>query len=310
MTFKPMLAPNQQIDPSQLTYPLLASYKIDGIRVVVDGRGVRTRSLKPVQNIHIRRGFEEVVDMCRKWGMLFDGELYSRNVPFSQFSGIVRSFSQPIPPGMKYYVFDSLYNWDVKTPFEQRCARLGGVFAQHPNIVPIPQVVVDSAEKVEGMMETAIDWGCDGLILRHPLSRYKYGRGTLREGLIFKYKPYRTWESRVIGVHAATVVREDAERKVNELGYSVTSKKKGDRVPIEMASAFRVRVGGREAKVTIAASDDTKRWLWEVRRRLVRRWIEWKGMTAGTREGELPRHPVFIRFRPDLDDDRAIGGGE
>ena len=62
--------------------------------------------------------------------------------------------------------------------------------------------------------------------------RYKCGRGTLREGLIFKVKPFRTFDAKILGVIQATKVDPEAEKKTNELGRSVTSKKKDDRILI------------------------------------------------------------------------------
>ena len=49
---KPMLAVEAE-DFEALTYPLLASYKLDGIRCLITVDGPRTRSLKPVPNKYI-----------------------------------------------------------------------------------------------------------------------------------------------------------------------------------------------------------------------------------------------------------------
>ena len=55
MTFKPMLAATVSDEP--LSYPLLASVKLDGVRALVVDGVVMGRSLKPIPNKHVQRLF-------------------------------------------------------------------------------------------------------------------------------------------------------------------------------------------------------------------------------------------------------------
>jgi DNA ligase-1 len=152
-------------------------------------------------------------------------------------------------------------------------------------------------EEIEPLYENALAWGCDGLILRDPNGRYKFGRGTIKEGLIYKMKPFQTFDAKIIGIIQATEVREGAEKKINELGRSVTSKKKDDRILIEKAAAFVVMYEGKELKVTIAMTDEEKEDVWKHQNKYLGRMIEYKGMLVGSKD--LPRHPVYIRMRDD-----------
>ena len=132
-----------------------------------------------------------------------------------------------------------------------------------------------------------------------PNGRYKQGRGTVREGLIYKLKPFRTIDAEVIGVVQATQVNEDAEKKTNELGRSVTSKKLGDRHFIEKASAFLVMYHGKELKVTLSMTDVEKTDVWKNQDKYIGKIVEYKYMAVGMKDDGLPRHPTTIRMRRD-----------
>jgi DNA ligase-1 len=152
---------------------------------------------------------------------------------------------------------------------------------------------------IENKFEEALAWGCDGLILRSPNGRYKFGRGTVKEGLIYKLKPFQTFDAKILDVLQGTIVDPNAEKKINELGNSVTSKKKGDRILANKASDFVVLYEGKELKVSIAMTLKEKEEVWANKGKYIGRWIEYKGMLVGAKD--LPRHPVFLRFRDDKD---------
>jgi DNA ligase-1 len=139
--------------------------------------------------------------------------------------------------------------------------------------------------------------GYEGLILRDPKSLYKCGRGTIKEGIIFKVKPFITFDAKITGVEQSTEVNEDAEKTINELNRSVTSKRKNDRHLIEKASAFWVDYEGKPLKVVLAMTDPEKVAVWANRASLIGKTIEYKGMLVGSKD--VPRHPVMIRYRED-----------
>jgi DNA ligase-1 len=187
---------------------------------------------------------------------------------------------------------------DFNQTFAQRIMPLGYDYVKDIKYLKIvKQNLLLAPEAVNTYYEEALNWGCDGLILRDPNGKYKFGRGTVKEGLIYKMKPFQTFDAKIIDVIQATEVREGAEKKINELGRSVTSKKKDDRVLIEKASAFVVLYEGKELKVTIAMTDEEKTEVWKNKEKYIGKCIEYKGMLVGAKE--LPRHPVFLRFRED-----------
>ena len=92
-------------------------------------------------------------------------------------------------------------------------------------------------------------------------------------------------------------VDPDAEVKINELGRSVTSKKKGDRICIEKASGFQVEYEGEFVFPTLSMTDEEKKEVWANQESYIGKMIEYKGMLIGSMK--VPRHPTMTRFRED-----------
>jgi hypothetical protein len=123
---------------------------------------------------------------------------------------------------------------------------------------------------------------------------YKFGRSTVNEASCYKVKPYIEKSAIIKGVVQATRVDVNAEKTINELGRSVTSKKKDDRILIEKAAAFTVDYNGIDLKVVIAASDIEKEDIWENKEKYIGCEVLFKSMDVGAKD--LPRHPVTIRW--------------
>lgn len=297
--FRPMKAPNEEIKLEDLKYPLIASYKLDGIRCVFREGKMLSCSLTPFANVQLCKRFQSLTNYSNKTGRLLDGELLAKSLPFNELSGLIRALDRPIPDDLFFYMFDAVEDDQFSEPFTDRIKRVDTHAPQLPNLIkPVQQRIVTTIEETKQFYQEALAWGCDGLILRSFNGKYKTGRGTLKEGLIFKHKPYRTFDAKIIDVIQATTVDPNAEKSVDNLGYSETSKKKGDRIPIESACDFVVlHEGVKELKVVIAMTDVEKAEVWKNKQSYIGRWIEYKGMLVGSKD--LPRHPVFLRFRDD-----------
>jgi DNA ligase 1 len=294
-TFKPMLAPNETIDIKTLKYPLLASYKLDGIRCIFKDGEMYSRALKQFPNVQLINRFQHLADFSKTENIILDGELLAKSISFNELSGLTRQLDHILPDDLYFYCFDAIADNNFDQPFIERTLNLDDHL--FTDVKLIGQRLIDNVDEINKYYEEALDWGCDGLILRDPTGRYKFGRGTVKEGLIYKMKPFMTFDAQIIGIIQATEVREGAEKKINELGRSVTSKKKDDRILIEKASAFVVMYEGKELKITIAMTDEEKEEVWKNQNKYIGRFIEYKGMLVGSKD--LPRHPVFLRFRDD-----------
>lgn len=311
-TFSPILAPNEQPNLNELKYPLLVSRKLDGVRCIIYRGQILSRSLKPIPNKQLKEKLESIRKYSEEMNMIFDGEIYSPYLTFQQIISFVmtedftdkksiKKFGKvlEIPEHLKFYCFDLLDSCSEKS-FSHRIGQIRSLESMFTNIVKnVEHTLCKNAKEVEDLFEIALKEGCEGLILRDPNGRYKFGRGTLKEGIIYKVKPFVTFDAQITGVVQSTEVNPIADKKINELGYSVTSKKKDDRILINKASAFYVNYEGKELKVVLAMTDEEKEEVWKNRDSYIGRTIEYKGMLIGAKD--LPRHPVFVRFREDKD---------
>ena len=301
--FKPQLAPNEKVDLSTLNYPLLASTKLDGIRCIFYKGQILSRSLKQIQNKQLREKLEPIRKYSEETDCILDGEIYSPKLSFQAITHFVMTQDledEIIPDHLKFYCFDYLDPDGLgnNTVFQFRLSIVFEVSSKFSDLmIPVIHVKVNDSQEVESYFDEVLKEGYEGLILRNPKSYYKFGRGTVKEGIIFKVKPFVTFDAKITGVEQSTEVNEEAEKKTNELGRSVTSKKKDDRHLIEKASAFWVDYEGKPLKVVLAMTDPEKVAVWANRASLIGKTIEYKGMLVGSKD--VPRHPVMIRYRED-----------
>lgn len=309
MTLKrPQLFPNTQVSVEDMNYPLIASYKLDGIRCIIQNGQLYSRSMKPIPNrqfVETCPQIQRLLAISEEEGKVFDGELYSPALSFQEITSVVMSHDKEIPDSLQFWCFDM----PSAKPFVDRLTEVH----EHVPIPCIPFTYVETPTETLEFFDQAVTDGYEGLILLHPNSRYKQGRITEKAGDGYKLKPYETFDSRIIGVVQATEVDPDAEKTINELGYSETSKKKDDRIPIGKAAAFEVwwpeeptynthikEEGFKVVKVTLAMTDAEKEEVWRNREDYIGLMIEWKGLLVGAKD--VPRHPCFLRFREDKDE--------
>ena len=316
--FKPILAPNEQPDLESINYPILASYKLDGIRCIFYKGTFLSRSLKPIQNKQLKEKLQAIADYSEKYSLILDGEIYSPDLTFQEITRYVmtqdfedkksvKKFGKvlEIPESLKFHCFDCLKvnptKMEYDTNFYARLLYVSEIAQKFPELmVRVMHEYVHNIEEVNGLFEKALEEGFEGLILRNGEGQYKFGRCTIKEGNVFKVKPYRTFDAVVKEITQGTVVNPEAEKKVNELGRSVTSIKKADRILVERIRDFVVDYNGHEVKVASSSvTHEERERLWKIRDTLIGKTIEYKGMLIGAKD--VPRHPVFIRFRKDKD---------
>lgn len=307
--FHPMLYPNESVSYDVITKPYMVSYKMDGLRCVFKNGHMLSRSLKEIPNKQLQERFAQLKKMSIENNEIYDGELYSDDLTFQEITHFCMTDdlkSEELPESIKFYCFDFVKGEAIN---DENKTEIASIRYEHiekmdklniPFFIAVNQTLIETPEEVENIFKIAVDSGFEGLIIKNPDSKYRYKRITSKSGDGYKYKPYRTYDAMIIGVEQATKVDPNAERKVNELGYHKTSQKKDDRILIDKASAFLVRLGDKTLKVTLAMTDEEKTEVWTDRDKYIGHWIEFKGMDVGAKD--VPRHPVLLKFRQDLDD--------
>ncbi len=323
--FKPMSAPNNKVPLKleELKYPLLASYKLDGIRCEFKNGEILSKSLKPIQNKQLREKFEKLAEYTSHQNVILDGEIYTPEIPFALISSCVMTQDYTDKKSIKawakkceehevditreeviktinFYAFDCVVKGIVNEPFKNRSKFVNQVATRLDHIIAVKQVIVNSKEEVEALYKQALGDGLEGLILKDINGRYKCGRGTIKEGLIFKVKPLETVDAKIIEVIQGTNVKKGVAKKINELGRSVTSKKKEDRELNGMVSDFRVNYKDTTVKVSCSRmKHEQRKEVWENKEQYIGKMIEYCFIPIGMKD--KPRSPRFVRFREDKD---------
>lgn len=289
---KPMLAArmdNEQI--KLLRYPLLASPKLDGVRgIVIDGI-LRSRSFKPFPNPCVQERFSQI-----KYSG-FDGELIlgsptAKDVYRRTNSAVSRHDGTP---DVKFFVFD---NHLSKGGFYTRWhdlyrLRLGSsVEILHHKVIHTYDQLIDYEQECLGE-------GYEGVMLRDPKGKYKFGRSTFREGGLIKLKRFHDSEAEILEV--VEELQNANEAKRNELGKLERSSHKANMIPKGRAGSLRVKdtSSGIEFHIGTGMDDDDRQYFWKHRQEVIGRIIKYKHFPGGAKD--LPRFPVFLGLRSSFD---------
>jgi len=321
--FKPLKAPNEETNLDIISYPVLVSYKLDGLRCLFKEGQMLTCSLKKFPNKQVNEKFELLRKFSEDNNLILDGEFYTHGVPFQMIVSCAMTHDYNTKQSIKnweklckehsFYVsreevlnkikfngFDRLGNVGQEEWFELRLDYTESILALFQDLATVViHKWCNNKEEVEALFEEALNDKYEGLMLRNPKGKYKFGRATLNENIIYKVKPWVTLDAKIKGIIQATEVNENTEREINELGYSKTSKKKDDRHLIEKASAFLVNYEGKDLKVTLSMTDQEKEYVWNYQEEFIGKWVEFKYLKIGMKEDGLPRHPTTVRMRLD-----------
>lgn len=285
---KPLLAYQKTPQLTELVYPLYASIKVDGIRCLTPfGEGTKSRSMKRIPNDYINAVLTEL----NVEG--FDGELCLAGGDFNSVQSAVMSRNGS--PNFYYKVFDICDNPDIS--FQHRLAllhrRYEALSDRAKQIVKVvDQHLVHNASTLDSMWSLAEAVGEEGLIVRDPRGRYKYGRSTLKQGIMIKLVRWHRAEATI--TDKTELLHNENDPTINAVGAQVRSHEMAGQVPGDKLGAFVcVMPDGKEFKVGSGFSDHQRHQYW-------RAALEGKVITYKYKELSsygVPRHPIFVGFR-------------
>lgn len=304
-SFKPMLAPNDKVDLSNVNYPILASTKLDGIRCIFKNGHMLSRSLKEIANKQLQEKYQYLKDYTKTRNVVLDGELYGQGMTFQQITHFVMTEDlgdeESLPKELMFYCFDYLCMdsslcYDMVFVDRYRCLKdLGHVLGDKVFIVK--QKLMNNKNEVEEYFGEVVKDGFEGLILKSTLGKYKFGRATLKSGDMYKVKPFITIDGQIIDVEER--FENTAESFTNELGRTQRHNFKEDKKHTGIAATFVVKYKGQEQKVCLTGTEEFRTEIWTNRKKYIGKFCEYKAMEVGQKEGGLLRHPTFIRMRID-----------
>lgn len=299
MIKRPLLAP--QKDPSsypdffkELQYPLLVSPKFDGIRGIVQNGRVLSRSMKPLRSYQAQ---DRYADMQYCDGELIIGDPTNPDC-YNLCQSHIMSFDKP-HEDLRYYVFDFIRHTHL--PFYRRLEEAECFVNSLKEITSaffVPHSVVETEEALLKYEEACLSEGYEGIMMRDPLSHYKEGRATWKEGIIYKLKRFTDTEARIVGFEERLINTNEQEK--DERGYAKRSKAANGLVASGLLGKFLVEYDGEILPIAPGNfKHEQLEHIWLNQGKYLGKWLKFRYFSYGIKD--LPRFPRAIGFRDEED---------
>lgn len=290
--FKPMLA----VDAKDIKFPVYASAKIDGIRAAIRNGAAVSRTLKQIPNYFVQDFFAEMGGLDGLDGELTVGPPNDHNVMQATTSGVMSKHGEP---DFTYWVFDFWTAPDM--PYGERLRLMQRSFNESERlrtctrIKLLPQTLIHSQSELNAFEQVQLEHGFEGIMVRSPMSPYKYGRSTAREGYLLKVKRFVDAEAVIIGFEELLHNANKAE--INALGLTERSSHAANKVPMGTLGALRVRDTGTGIEFSIGTGYTAaqRQHLWNTRETLLNKIVKYKHFEVGSKDA--PRFPVWLGMR-------------
>lgn len=328
MTFKPLLAATLDSDLTSIPYPLRWSPKLDGWRTMVrkEEEAPVTRKLNLLPNEKIRAALSRP----ELFGM--DGELISGPVTdpdvynstqriaskvegpglretvwlYEDAKGKPKMSFEPVEGGRQidetnYYVFDDFT--DPTLPFEQRFDNVKRRIDALPDdlksfVKLVPHGVVENDVDLGNIERICVEKGYEGVMLRSPTGRYKFGRSTVNEMILGKLKRFEDTDAIVIGFEE--LLHNDNVATTDALGHTKRQTLAENMRPGDTLGALLVsypEFGDAEGRCGSGFSAALKQSIWNNRAEWIGATVVLKYQPSGMKD--VPRFPVFKGRRED-----------
>lgn len=293
---KVMLASSEIPKVEELKFPLFASAKLDGIRCAVVSGKAMSRKMIPIPNEFVQAWAKENAEALEGLdGELIVGEPCGDGVFIRSGKGVGTVGGEP---DFTFYVFEC---WNQPTMMAvERYAYLESRVQNLPRCVLVPQSIVNTPEELLAYNRDALEQGYEGMILKKLWGHYKYGRSTLNEGLLLKWKEFSDSEAVILEVlQGKTNTNPDIR---DALGHAKRSTAKAGKVGTQMVGSFRVKDIHSGVEFKCALGNQTVKeaeQLWAIREQLVGKTIVYKFQKVGVKD--KPRFPGLKGFRDAFD---------
>ena len=285
MTFKPMLAGKVK-NIADLRYPLIASPKVDGIRCLIVGGKAVSRTMKEIPNRHI---FDTLSGSKSFTGL--DGELTVLNKPFNEVSGdVMRSTGTP---DFTYLVFDF---WPSSCTYRDRLKLLCQISPKFPPAIQmLSWRIIHTDIQLIQYEEECLNQGFEGIMVRDPQGKYKFGRSTTNEQILLKLKRFEDSEAIVLGFIEEMYNGNEALK--DAFGRTKRSSHQANLVGKCTLGALHCKdlKTGIEFDIGTGFTSVQREHIWNERKYLLDSIVKYRHQAVGAKD--LPRFPSFIGFR-------------
>ncbi len=282
--FRPLLAAT--VDFNLLKFPVLVSPKYDGIRCIILNGNPVTRSLKSIPNKYITSCLE---------GNDFnglDGEIivHTDNNNFQNTVSGVMSIEGK--PNFTFFVFDNINL--LRYPFNIRLEKITHDYPTYIQVVKHKYIF--SLEELLKYEEEQLNCGFEGIMLRSPEGIYKFGRSTIKEGILLKMKRFCEEEATVVGVEEK--MHNNNEAIINERGYIERSHNQQNLIPTNtLGSLIVLSKKWGYFHIGSGFSDILRKEVWDNKKTYINKQVTFTFQSIGTKD--KPRIPIFKGFRED-----------
>jgi DNA ligase-1 len=279
---KPMKAPKLK-QLTDLRLPTWAQPKFDGIRGRVIGGQMLSNSWKLIRNGHLQ-------DLVGGLPEGLDGELVTGLHFHDTQSGLMSGDGRP---DVQYMVFDLFDRPDL--PYRDRMARLQEL-SLPPWCTVVESYPVMSVDQILKLEEQILSQGHEGLMFRDPDSAYKFGRATMRDQALVKWKHFEDSEAMVLGF-------EEASTNINPIvpnAYGMAKRPGGGpKLPKGTLGSFLARdiVSGVEFSCGTGKglTQDLRQHIWDNQTLYLGKIFTYRFQPIGVRE--KPRVPSWQGWR-------------
>lgn len=283
---KPMLG--VAVDTTKLIFPVYASPKLDGIRVIIKDNQVLSRNGKPIPNVFIQSLLKSYHGLD---GELIVGHPTHPNVFQLTTSGVM---SIEGTPNVRLYVFDCWYaEGGIDTRYNEVLKITQG--SSIVDIEVVPQIIINSLEELYKFEEDCLAKGYEGVMLKYPNTPYKNGRSTVKEGALLKLKRFSDSEAYILGMEP--LLRNHNEATKNALGHTERSSHKDNKIADNLLGALNVKDmhTGIEFSIGSGFTEEQRRDIWNKQVELIGSIVKYKYFEVGVKD--KPRFPIFLGFR-------------
>ena len=299
--FKPILAATVEKETfHKISFPCLASPKLDGIRVLIRNTQAVTRSLKPVRNRQVQR----ILGIIELEGL--DGEIIvgppTDPLAFRRTtSGVMAEDGES---DFIYYVFDDFSLQPGQYEYQGFMHRYHDLIDRvaalnHPRVQLVEHVVIDNIQEMLALEEKYLKQGYEGIMLRSMDGTYKYGRSTLNQGILLKYKRFVDAEGTIIGF--VERMKNNNVQTRDNLGAAKRSSHKENMIPEGTLGAFEVKSELFTDEFTVGSglNDEERQEIWDNQEMYLGRTLKFRYFDYGGYD--QPRFPIYIGIRSQED---------
>ena len=287
-------------DINTLMYPVVASPKCNGIRMIVSGGIGYSRSGKPLPNKHLQQWCKDNAEYLEG----LDGEVLVGDVldEFSLNNTTSGINSIEGCPDFTYVVFDLV---DFKLGYQDRVKKAmqqllqGRIESEEMRkAVLISHKTITCAESLMKFHEENLKIGYEGTCTRIPNAPYKQGRSTAKQQYLMKLKPMQDAEFVIVGYFEE--MQNTNTKELDERGYGKRSTKKEGMVPKGTLGGFTCKTPeGYEFNVGSGFTAEMRKDFWQRKEEFIGKLAKVKYFAAGM--DKVPLLPVFLDIRMEID---------